>query len=75
VVGHTHHREEHEEGGITFLNPSSWLTSQPAYVLFDDEKKHPQLVVLGRRPHRPITDALRSRVRVTGRRVSRRIAR
>jgi UDP-2,3-diacylglucosamine pyrophosphatase LpxH len=75
VVGHTHHREEDHEGGITFMNPSSWLTSQPAYVLFDDDEERPELVVLGRRPHRPITDALRARVKVTGRRVSRRISR
>ncbi len=75
VVGHTHHREEDHEGGVTFLNPSSWLTSQPAYVLFDDDDPKPELVIVGRRPHRRIADALRARMKVTGRRVSRRIAR
>ena len=75
VVGHTHHRERDVVGGVTFLNPSSWLTSQPSYVLFDEVRQEPELVILGRRPHRPITDALRSRVRVTSRKVARRVTR
>ena len=71
VVGHTHHREMDEVDGITFLNPSSWLTSQPAYVLFDDAKPAPKLVVLGHR-RRPLSESVRLRVRITSRNISRR---
>lgn len=46
VVGHTHHREEEERDGVTYLNPSSWLTRNPAYILFDDERPSPHMVVL-----------------------------
>jgi UDP-2,3-diacylglucosamine pyrophosphatase LpxH len=46
VVGHTHHREEDEEDGMGFFNPSSWLTPHPAFVLFDEAEPVPRLVVL-----------------------------
>lgn len=46
VVGHTHHREHDTREGITYLNPSSWLTRTPAFVLFDDDHLEPQMVVL-----------------------------
>ena len=72
VVGHTHHREVDEVEGITFLNPSSWLTSHPAYVLFDDAKPAPELVVLGHR-RRPLTESVRLRVRITSRTMNRRM--
>jgi len=51
VVGHTHHREREEHDGVLYLNPSSWLTANPAYVLFDDSEPEPQMVTLhaGRR--------------------------
>ena len=50
VAGHTHHREVDEVDGMVFFNPSSWLTRQPAYVLFDDNEPAPRMVVLdGRR--------------------------
>ncbi len=75
VVGHTHHREKAELDGVTFLNPSSWLTFQPAYVLFDDVRDSPELVPVGRRKRRPLHDAVRLRARLTGRRVSRRARR
>jgi UDP-2,3-diacylglucosamine pyrophosphatase LpxH len=71
VVGHTHHREEDEVAGVTFLNPSSWLTSHPAYVLFDDAKPAPSLVVLGHR-RRPLSQSVRLRVRITSRNMNRR---
>jgi len=73
VVGHTHHREADEVDGVGFFNPSSWLTSQPAYVLFDDAKPSPKLVVLGHR-RRALSDSVRLRVRITGRRMTRRMA-
>jgi len=46
VVGHTHHREAEEHGGVLYLNPSSWLTANPAYILFDDTAPEPRMVVL-----------------------------
>ncbi len=46
VAGHTHRREEDEEDGMGFFNPSSWLTPHPAFVLFDDAESTPRLVVL-----------------------------
>jgi UDP-2,3-diacylglucosamine pyrophosphatase LpxH len=73
VVGHTHHREEDEVDGVTFLNPSSWLTSHPAYVLFDDAKPAPSLVVLGHR-RRPLAQSVRLRVKITNRSMTRRRA-
>ena len=73
VVGHTHHREVDEVDGVLFLNPSSWLTSQPAYVLFDDSKPVPEMIVLGRKPRRPLGESVKLRVKITGRNVSRRI--
>ncbi|OYV99921.1 MAG: hypothetical protein B7X11_04920 [Acidobacteria bacterium 37-65-4] len=71
VVGHTHHREADEVDGVGFFNPSSWLTSHPAYVLFDDAKPAPKLVVLGHR-RRALADSVRLRVRITGRNMTRR---
>ena len=52
VVGHTHHREHAEHDGLVYLNPSSWLTPTPAYVLFDEAEPAPRMVVVhaGRRP-------------------------
>lgn len=73
VVGHTHHREVDEIGGVGFFNPSSWLTSQPAYVLFDDAKPAPRLVVLGHR-RRALADSVRLRVKITSRSMTRRRA-
>ncbi len=73
VAGHTHRREKDEVGGVVFLNPSSWLTPQPAYVLFDEAAPGPEIVVLGRRHKRPLGKSVKLRVRMTGRRVSRRI--
>jgi UDP-2,3-diacylglucosamine pyrophosphatase LpxH len=46
VVGHTHHREEDEENGMGFFNPSSWLTPHPAFVLFDEDEPAPRLVAI-----------------------------
>ena len=46
VVGHTHRREMERTGGVLFLNPSSWLTSNPAYALFDDGETEPRLVAV-----------------------------
>jgi UDP-2,3-diacylglucosamine pyrophosphatase LpxH len=71
VVGHTHHREEDVVGGITYLNPSSWLTSQPAYVLFDDAEDDPRLVVVSRERKEP----LRRRVQIGMQRVGRNLGR
>ncbi len=49
VTGHTHRRETETRGGITYLNPSSWLTAYPAFILFDDCESEPRLVVLDAR--------------------------
>jgi UDP-2,3-diacylglucosamine pyrophosphatase LpxH len=46
VVGHTHRREVDAVDGLLFMNPSSWLTSTPAYALFDDEESSPRLVTV-----------------------------
>lgn len=73
VAGHTHRREVDEVDGVLFLNPSSWLTSQPAYVLFDDAMSAPEIVVMGRRPRRALGKSAKLRVRIAGRNVSRRI--
>jgi UDP-2,3-diacylglucosamine pyrophosphatase LpxH len=63
VAGHTHRREVCSRAGVTFLNPSSWLTPNPAYVLFDEAEEAPRLVVLGRRKRPPVGRAVKSRVR------------
>lgn len=52
VTGHTHHREVDEWEGMIFFNPSSWLTRQPAYVLFDDAEPAPRMVVIDHRGRR-----------------------
>ncbi len=73
VAGHTHRRDQEEVDGVLFLNPSSWLTPQPAYVLFDEARAKPEMVVLGRQAKRPLGKSVKLRVRMTGRNVSRRI--
>lgn len=73
VVGHTHHREVDVIEGVTFLNPSSWLTAQPAYALFDDDHATPRLVSCGPVPRRRLAEAVRLRVKLTSRSFSRRI--
>jgi UDP-2,3-diacylglucosamine pyrophosphatase LpxH len=60
VTGHTHRRDEEVISGVTYLNPSSWLTPNPAYVLFDDDLPAPRLVVCGARKRK----TLRRKVRV-----------
>ena len=47
VAGHTHHRELDVIGGLTYMNPSSWLTAHPAFVLFDDVEDDPEMVQVG----------------------------
>jgi hypothetical protein len=34
-------------GGLTYMNPSSWLTAHPAFVLFDDVEDDPEMVQVG----------------------------
>lgn len=53
VVGHTHRREACWVDGVYFLNPSSWLTPNPAYALFDDREEAPRLVAV-REARRPL---------------------
>jgi hypothetical protein len=67
VAGHTHRRERDDQEGLTFFNPSSWLTSQPAYVLFDDAEGEPRMVVMGRDSGGPIRRSVKARVRKVGR--------
>lgn len=72
VVGHTHHREQEDVQGITYLNPSSWLTANPSYVLFDEAGNAPKVVVLGHEKRRPLA-RVRTRVRRAGRNLARRL--
>lgn len=72
VVGHTHHREHEDVQGITYLNPSSWLTANPSYVLFDEAAEAPAVVVLGREKPRTLA-RVRTRVRSAGRSLARRL--
>jgi UDP-2,3-diacylglucosamine pyrophosphatase LpxH len=72
VVGHTHHREEEELQGVTYMNPSSWLTHNPSYVLFDDDLEQPQMVVMGHERRKAIA-RVRTRVRRAGRTLARRL--
>ncbi|MEW5764246.1 MAG: UDP-2,3-diacylglucosamine diphosphatase [Acidobacteriota bacterium] len=46
VAGHTHRREVERTEGVLFLNPSSWLTSTPAYALFDEDEPAPRLITV-----------------------------
>jgi UDP-2,3-diacylglucosamine pyrophosphatase LpxH len=75
VVGHTHRRESDLSGAVGFLNPSSWLTSNPAYVLFDEAEQEPRLVVMGPLRRRQLRRSVRTRVRKAGRRLSRGLSR
>ena len=70
VVGHTHHREVLRGGEVTFINPSSWLTPHPAYVLFDDRLDEPRLVVMGRAGHGTLRRAVRAQVHKARRRIA-----
>lgn len=74
VTGHTHRREQDDVDGVAYLNPSSWLTPNPAYVLFDDRLEEPQLVVIGRPKKRPM-QRVRTRVRSARRSIARRFTR
>jgi UDP-2,3-diacylglucosamine pyrophosphatase LpxH len=73
VAGHTHHREVSTHSGVTYLNPSSWLTSNPAYVLFDDSHDEPRLVVMGSRHKKTLGRTVRTRVRKARRRMKKRL--
>lgn len=70
VVGHTHHREIEFHADITYANPSSWLTSNPAYVLFDDRLTLPSLVVMGAKEPKPLGRTVKTRVKKAGRRLA-----
>ncbi|MEJ2422680.1 MAG: UDP-2,3-diacylglucosamine diphosphatase [Acidobacteriota bacterium] len=74
VVGHTHHREEAEVDGIGFFNPSSWLTSNPAYVLFDEAEEKPRLVVMGLGTPKSLRRAARTQAKRVRRSIRRRLA-
>lgn len=71
VVGHTHHREVLRGDEVTFLNPSSWLTPHPAYVLFDDRLEDPRLVVMGRVGHGTLRRVVRAQVHKARRTIAR----
>lgn len=72
VVGHTHHREHELVDGVTYLNPSSWLTHNPSYVLFDEGLEEPTVVTIGLVKKRPLA-RVRTRVRRAGRTFARRL--
>jgi UDP-2,3-diacylglucosamine pyrophosphatase LpxH len=74
VVGHTHHRELEIQEGITFVNPSSWLASNPSYVLFDETEHAPRLVIMGARSPRSIGRTMRTRVRKAHRDLTKRLS-
>ena len=63
VAGHTHRRERDDLEGLTFFNPSSWLTSRPAYVLFDESESEPRMVEMGRESGSPIRRSVKARVK------------
>jgi UDP-2,3-diacylglucosamine pyrophosphatase LpxH len=73
VAGHTHHREVDIIGGMTYLNPSSWLTPHPAYVLFDDAEDDPEMVLAGDKRLPSARWALGKRVRSVGAQIRRRL--
>lgn len=75
VAGHTHHREMDIVSGVTYLNPSSWLTKNPAYVLFDDREDDPELVVLAPEARRPLRQAVTHKVKSVGRTLRDRVGR
>ena len=74
VAGHTHHREVSTQDGVTYLNPSSWLTSNPAYVLFDDAHEEPRLVVMGSHHKKTLGRTVRTRVRKARRRMRKKLS-
>lgn len=73
VVGHTHRRQTDVVSGVTYLNPSSWLTKNPAYVLFDDDSPVPQMVVCGAKKRPTIARNVRARVQRARRTIAKRI--